>query len=585
MKSRLLLFGLALAAACLCSCDDSPSDSTGISEWTWHPVLAGATLNAVSDDGVSFAVVGDEGRFQTSLDGRSWDVSPAGTDGMNDVVGTDAGWISVGASGRVIFKARNGEADGATSIPGGPDLFGIAASNSILVVVGANGFIASAAAWDDWTPRVSPTEATLEDVHWNGTRFVAVGHSGTILVSPDGVSWSEVLSGTQQDLAAVTVGPLNSWLAVGPDGTVVRSSFPEANVWEGVIETRTLHFNDVIWTGTRFVSVGPGGYIAESSDNGRSWFKETSNTTQNLRRLVSSHGRLIGVGTGTTILLSETPGSWTAANPGADVRPFRAMWTGSRFVVAANQSILTSLDGSLWSEAYHGTNILLRGIAQSPSMLVAACVDSGNGSPPGVMVGSADGVHWGPISGALSNQTYRDVTWGNSGFLAISQGLEGAMSTDGQTWNRVALPADFYRVAWGNGIYLALGESVIGFSANGIDWEYVNYPFETNETLPSDVAWLDGSFVLAGPGDHISSSPDGRTWDVHVTGSGIDIVAVTRRGPWTYATGGFGTILASSNFQTWSEQESGTTNVLQDLVASDRTVLAVGASGTILTLD
>src|SRR5262245_39278742 len=103
MKARLLLFGLVLAAAFFCSCDDSPRDSTGAGEWTWHPVLTGSALNAVSDDGVSFAVVGDEDRFQTSVDGRSWDVSGGGTDGLNDIVETGAGWVLVGDSGRVIF--------------------------------------------------------------------------------------------------------------------------------------------------------------------------------------------------------------------------------------------------------------------------------------------------------------------------------------------------------------------------------------------------------------------------------------------------------------------------------------------------
>jgi len=147
------------------------------------------------------------------------------------------------------------------------------------------------------------------------------------------------------------------------------------------------------------------------------------------------------------------------------------------------------------------------------------------------------------------------------------------------------VPTEYYRVAWGNGTYLALGENGIGLSANGTDWEFVPYPFDTGGSLPSDVDWLLGMFVLAGPGDHISSSSDGRNWDVHVTGSGIDIMAVTRRGAWTYATGGYGTILASSDFQTWSEQESGTTNILEDLVAGDRTVLAVGVSGTILSRD
>ena len=570
----------------LMSCgDDGPSDPSSVGDqWVWHPVLTGSALNAIADDGVSFAAVGDEGRFQTSVDGRSWSVLSYGWGyTWNDVVGTKEGWVRVGESGRLGVHSET--LIMTSVIPGAPDLFGIAESESILVVVGKDGLIASSPTWDDWTPRVSPTQATLEDVRYNGTVFVAVGRNGTIVVSPDGVSWFQVQSGTQQDLTAVTEGPFGTWLAVGPEGTVVRGLYPDASEWEGVIETLTLSMNDVVWTGTRFVSVGPDGYVGESSDNGRTWFKETSHTTQDLRRLVSSHGLLIAVGTGTTILVSEEPGSWQAANPGAGFSPRDAIWTGSRFVVVGGSSVLISLDGSTWSETYNGTNILLERVAQSPSTLVAVGMYDDGTVLQGAMVGSSDGVHWNPIAGALTDPTYVDIAWGDPGFLAVSQGLDGAMSTDGQSWTRVAFPTAFHGIAWGNGTYVALGNSALGLSDNGIDWEFVPYPFATQGPSPNHVYWLEGEFFLAGPGDRISTSPDGRNWEVHSTQSGLNIVSVTRRGVWTYATGGFGTILASSNFQTWSEQKSGTTNELRHLAANDRIVLAVGDSGTFLTLD
>jgi hypothetical protein len=35
-----------------------------------------------------------------------------------------------------------------------------------------------------WTPRDAGTASDLVAVAWSGTRFVAVGHKGTILTSP-----------------------------------------------------------------------------------------------------------------------------------------------------------------------------------------------------------------------------------------------------------------------------------------------------------------------------------------------------------------------------------------------------------------
>ena len=577
MKRRLFPLSPILASFLFISCSDDPSDTTDLGDqWIWHQVEPGPALHAIADDGQSFAAVG-ESRFQTSVDGRTWSVE--GADGeLWDVVPITQGWVSVGDSGRVIMKAP--DFSGAIQVPGFPDLFGVAASDSLVVVVGEEGFIASSPDWDDLTPRESSTEATLTDVHWNGEVFVAVGTGGAMVVSPDGVTWSLVSSATGNDLTAVTEGRFGTWIAVGPQGTVVRSQRGDAGLWEGGIESGVLSFHDVVWTGTRFVAVGPDGYIGESPD-GKTWFSESSNTTQDLERLIVSHDRLLAVGSGPTILMSETAGDWKEVNPGSHFHALRGLWTGSRFVVLG-PGILTSIDGSAWVESYSDPDVRLYGVARSPAYHVAVGTEDG---AEGLMLGSADGVHWSPIATAPTDKLYLDVAWGDAGFLVVSTALEGDLSPDGQDWERIALPAAFYRVIWGNETYLALGQHAIGLSENGIDWEFESYPFGLENGAPSDVEWVDGLFVMAGPGDRISTSANGRNWDVHVTGSGANIVAVTQKGPWTYAAGEFGTILVSSDLDSWAEQASGTTHLLWDIVAGSRSVLAVGGSGTILTLE
>ena len=577
MKRRLFPLSPILASFLFISCSDDPSDTTDLGDqWVWHQVEPGPALIAIADDGQSFAAVG-ESRFQTSVDGRSWNVEDA-NGRLCDVIPVLEGWVAVGDSGRVFMKGS--DVSGEIQVSGSPDLLGIAASDSILVVVGEGGFIASAPEWDDLTTRESSTEATLADVHWNGEVFVAVGTGGAMVVSPNGVTWSPVSSATGNDLTAIKEGRFGTWIAVGPQGTVVRSQRGDASLWEGGIESGVLSFHDVVWTGTRFVAVGPDGYIGESPD-GKTWFTESSHTTQDLRRLIVSHDRLIAVGTGPTIHMSETAGSWNEVNSGSHFHALRAFWTGSRFVVLG-PGLLTSIDGSAWSQAYAGEDIRLYGVARSPAYHVAVGTEQG---AEGLMLGSTDGVHWSPIATAPTDKLYLDVAWGDAGFLAVSTALEGDLSPDGQDWERVALPAAFYRVIWGNGTYLALGQHAIGLSENAIDWTFESYPFSLENGVPSDIEWLDGLFLMAGPGDRISTSANGQDWDVHTTGSGANIVAVTQKSPWTYATGEFGTILVSSDLDGWVEQASGTTHLLWDIVAGSRNVLAVGGSGTMLTLD
>jgi len=41
----------------------------------------------------------------------------------------------------------------------------------------------------NWTLRQSPAEYDLYNVIWNGSEFRAVGFDGTMISSPDGISW------------------------------------------------------------------------------------------------------------------------------------------------------------------------------------------------------------------------------------------------------------------------------------------------------------------------------------------------------------------------------------------------------------
>lgn len=55
--------------------------------------------------------------------------------------------------------------------------------------------------------------------------FVAVGASGTILTSPDGVTWTSRTSGTTQNLQDLTYGGANNlFVVVAASGTILTST-------------------------------------------------------------------------------------------------------------------------------------------------------------------------------------------------------------------------------------------------------------------------------------------------------------------------------------------------------------------------
>ena len=73
-----------------------------------------------------------------------------------------------------------------------------------------------------WILRNPGFGAFCSVTYGNGT-FVAVGEGGTILTSPDGVSWTERASPTKDFLNGVAYGN-GTFVAVGKDGAIL--TFP-----------------------------------------------------------------------------------------------------------------------------------------------------------------------------------------------------------------------------------------------------------------------------------------------------------------------------------------------------------------------
>jgi len=113
-------------------------------------------------------------------------------------------------------------------LPQGNELFGIAWSGSRFVAVGADGTIINSPDGVSWTNCNSGTTIELNSISWSGSQFVAVGNSGTILTSPDGVNWTKQTSGTGDTLRGVVWGG-NQFVAVGNNKNILTS--PDGIIW------------------------------------------------------------------------------------------------------------------------------------------------------------------------------------------------------------------------------------------------------------------------------------------------------------------------------------------------------------------
>jgi hypothetical protein len=133
----------------------------------------------------------------------------------------------------------------------------------------------------DRAPGVPPTSTTLN--------VVAVGAQGTIvtnsrvingtngtLISTTG--WSSRISGTVQNLNGVVYNGVDTWMAVGNQGTVLTSATATGATWTQKPSPTPTNLNDVTFYAGQsspfvnyWIAVGNGGTILVSTDVGTTW--------------------------------------------------------------------------------------------------------------------------------------------------------------------------------------------------------------------------------------------------------------------------------------------------------------------------
>ena len=201
---------------------------------TWHKERSGVTADlhasvnipnflasasSTVNDLNCIIVVGDAGTILTSIDGAGWAIQNSGTtENLNDIAWSNDGIIAVGDNG-VILKSL----DRLT-----------------------------------WTPVTSNTTANLEAIlyvaptgaHPQGV-FTVVGTLGTILRSTDGGNtWSNLAQFSDGTFSSVAYGN-GEYVAVGPTGHVAKSA-------DGIVWTRYSGkiYNSIAYGDGTFVAVG-----------------------------------------------------------------------------------------------------------------------------------------------------------------------------------------------------------------------------------------------------------------------------------------------------------------------------------------
>ncbi len=288
----------------------------------WNQVPSGTseTLYDTTFAHGIFVAVGSNGTILTSPSGGAWAAQSSGTTTiLNGVASANGGgppgsaeWVVVGHNGTVLYSPV-AAANSWLPVPAGglpPGLgaalleqitYGGPAGGKLYVAVGWGGTIITSPDGLTWSQPTSGTAANLADAEYGGGQFVVAGWGGTILTSPNGSAWTAQSSGTGANLYDLAHGS-GTWVAVGAGGTILYS--PNGVTWTAAASGTGLDLYDVIFDGCRFVAAGAGGTILTSPD-GINWTPDSSGVSASLFGLAAGNGVDVAVGTGGTVLVAK----------------------------------------------------------------------------------------------------------------------------------------------------------------------------------------------------------------------------------------------------------------------------------------
>ena len=160
--------------------------------------------------------------------------------------------------------------------------------------------------------------------------------------------------------------------------------------------------------------------------------------------------------------------NWTTSSGGNSGCTDVAYYNGKYIKVGTSQvQFKTSTDGLGWTalqdQMYLKANY--KGIAYGAGLWVAVAANSGSYYPAAVVI-SGNGTSWAKLSDYSTKQgNWTGIRYGNGAFVMI--GLTGPScptirnSLDGLNWNDISYSNGYNDVAYGNNVWIAVGNNVI----------------------------------------------------------------------------------------------------------------------------
>lgn len=412
------------------------------------------------------------------------------------------------------------------------------------------------------------------------SEIVAIGDSGSITYTTDGVTYTSITPVTANNLNRIKkIGSV--YYVVGNGGTYLTSF--DAITWTAKTVGNSANLMDIEAdsTGTLFIVTGSAGYIATSPDaNATSpiWTVQTSPVGTKLNQIFRNDANATRkyqiIGDSGVILYSTNGTTWTKNSFAS-----RGLLSNGTLQVIFGDAglVLTSTDGITWTKRVSNTSYDLLGGVYSGSQYVIVGAN-------GVAITSPDGITWTVRSTGVST-ILNSVEYASSLFVAVGEAGVTLRSSDAITWTPTNIGAaiTLYKVRYLNNTWIVTGVN----GATGIILTSSNATAWTSQTSGStkaiyDIAWTGSQYIHVGAqgsvfygamGTFIASSTEGTTDDLY---------SIYFNGTIACIVGDNGKALMSSNGVKFVNITSGTTRLLKSITKVGSTYYAIGPSMTVL---
>ena len=380
----------------------------------------------------------------------------------------------------------------------------------------------------------SGTSNSLGGIAYGNGLFVAVGIYGTIITSPDGITWTQRTSGTSNHLKRIAYGN-GLFVAVG-------SKYP----------------NESILT----------------SSDGITWTERGTGLTNKSLNSVT-YGNGLFVIAGAQALLTSSDGiTWTDRHT-QDMPLFSCVGYGNGLFIVGGIRLdtYTSPDGITWTQRYNGTDNAdrLYSIAYGNNTFVGvgnkegATLEEYNAE----VLTSPDGITWTERVPELPSWELSAIIFKDG--LFVGTGRNGIIATtpDGIEWTVLTAESDIGSMVFGKGLFVSafndlIAGNIIQTSPDGKTWTE-RYRESGENVVFTFINFINNIFIF-GKGKNIVISQDGITWTEKNTGSTELLHAITYGEGKYIAVGDEGTILSSIDLNTWTEETSGVNDTITSVV-------------------